>query len=88
MRNVNSEIYEQRAKDLKENGEKGVRIVKFLLNKNKKEIHDLGKISPLCNLDLITDDHKFYVRNEKLAQRAMIQGYDGCKHCMMKFHIK
>lgn len=62
--------------------------LKFLLNSNKKEIHNLKKISPLCNLDLLKNKHRLYLRNKEFALRAMAQGYDGCKHCMAKYHTQ
>lgn len=81
-------IYKQHITNLKLAGKKQVKIAKYLLNKNKKEIHRLNTITPLCNLDLIKLEHKLYLRNKKYTIRAMTQGYDGCKHCMSKFHIK
>ncbi len=49
---------------------------RYLMNTNTKEIHDLNRIQPNCNLDQIQKDHMIFTRT-----LDKIDGYDYCRWC-------
>jgi S-layer protein (TIGR01567 family) len=49
---------------------------RYLINTNKKEIHDLNKVQPNCNLDQIQKDHMIFARTPD-----KIDKYDYCGWC-------
>jgi hypothetical protein len=60
--------------------------VNFLLNANTKEIHDLRRSTPLCNLPDMKPGHKMYLENITQVKKVLELGFDGCKHCMPQYH--
>jgi hypothetical protein len=53
----------------------------YLGNKSKKEVHDLDKTKPNCEIDKIKEEHKVYFNPDTLDQ-AHKDGYDNCAHCI------
>ncbi|MCZ7398929.1 MAG: putative baseplate assembly protein [Candidatus Methanoperedens sp.] len=49
---------------------------RYLMNTNTKEIHDLNRVQPNCNLDQIQKDHMIFTRT-----LDKIDGYDYCGWC-------
>ncbi|MCZ7384199.1 MAG: putative baseplate assembly protein [Candidatus Methanoperedens sp.] len=49
---------------------------RYLMNTNTKEIHDLSREKPDCNLDQIQEDHMIFTRT-----LDKIDGYDYCRWC-------
>lgn len=60
--------------------------LKYLVNSNTNEIHDMQNLTPLCNLHLIKEENKMYIEKLNIAKKAIKYKFDGCKHCMPKYH--
>jgi hypothetical protein len=51
----------------------------YLGNSNTKEVHNLDKEKPKCNIALIESGHRVEFVSLDAARRA---GYDPCDHCI------
>lgn len=54
-------------------------MANYLGNSNTKEVHDLDKQQPGCNIGLINPFHQ--VSFSSLVA-AHLQGYDNCEYCI------
>ena len=85
---ANEKITREKIQEIKSESGGRVLTVKYLLNTNKKEIHDLSNLTHLCNVTKIASDHRKYLNHIRRASGMMALGYDGCKHCLPKLHTK
>lgn len=58
---------------------------RYLGNRSRKELHDLNKATPACQIDEIAAPQREYFANQKQARAA---GYDLCAHCFDKDQSK
>ncbi len=85
---ANEKMTREKIQEIKSESGERVLIVKYLLNTNKKEIHDLNNLTHLCNVTKIASDHRKYLNHIRRASGIMALGYDGCKHCLPELHTK
>lgn len=59
---------------------------RYIGNSNTKEIHDLHRITKVCNFDKIKDEHKVSFESIKEVENAINNlGYNGCWWCLSKY---
>ena len=62
-------------------------MARYLANKNKKEIHDLENEKVGCKLKKIKPEHKVPLQTIEDVERWIEKfGYNGCIHCLPKYH--
>lgn len=54
----------------------------YLVNTNSGEVHDMSNIKQRCNLSLMKDEHKRYIRSlEEIREELVDEIYDYCRWC-------
>ncbi len=66
-------------------GTEAPREGRYLGNRSKKELHDLNKATPACQIDEIAAAQREHFSSQKQARAA---GYDLCAHCFGKDQSK
>jgi len=60
---------------------------KYLANSNTSEIHDLDNEKDACQIDEIKHDHITMLdTEEEVVDYIDSYGYNGCAHCLSKYH--
>jgi len=59
----------------------------YLGNKHKKEIHDMSRTEPACQIDEIKEEHKVPIYSyDEVKRMCREEGYNGCFHCLRELH--
>ena len=59
----------------------------YLGNSHKKEIHDLSRTKPACQIEEIKEEHKIPIDSyAEVLRMCREEGYNGCAHCLPELH--
>ena len=60
---------------------------RYLGNRNKYEIHDLWNTKDGCQIEEIKPENRVEIETEKeVARLCRTTRWDGCHHCLRRYH--
>ena len=62
--------------------------VRYLINSNTREIHHIQGITLSCKIFLMKEEHRMFVKTLDDVLVFLEHDYDGCAHCMERYHTR